>query len=320
MEKKKHHYISQTYLRGFSAAKAEPFYVASIDLKRKKAIAPSNTAGLGAVRYFNRFDAEGVDPQIIEDSLSEFEGGIRPAIEAIDKTGKFEGEARNTLLNLMAMFSIRIPKSRRMMDGFKEKVLLMMAKTFFTQYDSWEDAKDFIKESGAPISDEESFDYMKDLFERGDCSLKFPREEAICSEFKLLEPQLKRLAERKWSLLRTASPNRGFVTSDAPVVVGWNDPSKVPPFLKNSPGFGVKGTFVYFPLNPNLALFGEYEAEPSCNEVDCAYVSRLNSLLIQDAHDFIYHSGNGFQFMVNGEHILEGSQLLEELSMIESVR
>ena len=318
MEKKNHHYISQVYLRGFSDSNINPYRVAAIDLKRKKQLPPQTPRNLGSLRFFNRFDADGIDPQAIEDMLGKFEGKVAPAIAEIERSNFFEGNAGNTVLSLMTLFSVRVPKTRNAFAELMEQSLLLLAREDFGKYDNWEQMKEALTDPGCPIEDEESFEYLRDLFFRDECRIKFPREAVISLEFSLIGQQFERLSMRNWSIVRPSSFSDRFITSDSPVVLKWLRPDEIPPLFRRSPGYGMRETFVFFPLNSRLAILGKYDSAPEAIECSSEETAEFNSLMIENALDQVYFPKSGFQFKGRGNRLFSASNLLDEIQRLES--
>jgi len=73
---------------------------------------------------------------------------------------------------------------------------------------------------------------------------------------------LKALMARKWEMHAIASEDVGcFVTTDRPVVLTWNNPEKIPPMYRESPGFGMPNTEVLFPITKNLIVIGSFQGK-----------------------------------------------------------
>jgi hypothetical protein len=74
---RKHHFVPQFYLRGFTGDNDQLFVVDRPSEKTFRT-SPKNVA---AERDFNRVDVEGLAPDAIEKALADFEGKVAPALE-----------------------------------------------------------------------------------------------------------------------------------------------------------------------------------------------------------------------------------------------
>jgi len=121
MTARHHHYLSQCYLKGFTKGGGKKSKLAVIDLREKKHFEtiPRN---VGGIRDFNRIDVEGVDQNLLESSLAEFEGMAAAALRRLDKGEKFDGDVKGLILNLIAMLAIRSPEMREHWRGFMAQI------------------------------------------------------------------------------------------------------------------------------------------------------------------------------------------------------
>ncbi|MCY9865092.1 DUF4238 domain-containing protein [Vibrio coralliirubri] len=106
-EPRKHHYISQCYLRNFTLNKN--IYV--LDGKLRKSFS-TNTGNVCSLRDFNTIYENGERVQTLENAQSQFEDVAAKAISKVINGEEFSGSVRDTLLELMAMFHVRNPVQR----------------------------------------------------------------------------------------------------------------------------------------------------------------------------------------------------------------
>jgi hypothetical protein len=120
-EARKHHYISQFYLKGFgkSGSKKPPITVTTLHDKKYFTTTSNN---LASVRDFNRINVPDLRADYVETALSEFEYKAANAIREIHTTKKFEGENRTLVLQLIAMFHSRNPTQRENIKDFMGRV------------------------------------------------------------------------------------------------------------------------------------------------------------------------------------------------------
>ena len=69
---RKHHYLSQCYLKGFAQLEGKNWQTWVLDLKEKRQFR-TNIENVAAIRDFNRIDVEGLPPDAIEQAMSSLE-------------------------------------------------------------------------------------------------------------------------------------------------------------------------------------------------------------------------------------------------------
>ncbi|RLA95610.1 MAG: hypothetical protein DRG83_18415, partial [Deltaproteobacteria bacterium] len=102
-----------------------------------------------------------------------------------------------------------------------------------------------------------------------------------------------------------------FITTDNPVNLSWKEPDKIPPFYRTSPGYGLKGTQVYFPVSKKVALVGEFDGPEGIVDGSRELVALLNSRMLLFTYKQIYSPTLNFYFMGKDGIILDGRSLLK---------
>ncbi len=285
-----------------------------IDLERKKHFEtiPRN---VGGIRDFNRIDIEGIDQNILEKSIAEFESLAAASLRKLDQGGKFEGETRNIILNLIAMLAIRSPEMREHWRKFHEQIAERIMDLILATKERWESQIRQLKESGVAIDGNISYEQMKKFHESKAYRIEVAREHHIWMEFIGIEAILPYLDARNWLLVRSTSNSGPFITTNNPVNLSWKEPDKIPPFYRASPGYGLKGTQVYFPVSKNVALVGEFDGPEAIIDGPRELVAALNSKMLIFTYKQIYSPTLNFYFLGKDDNvILNGRRLLEYVS------
>jgi hypothetical protein len=278
------------YLRGFTGAKGQLY---AIDRPEEKwfRTTPDNVA---KKKHFNRIEVPGMDPNVMEKALSEFEGEVAPALERIKASKSLAvQDDRSLLVNFMAAVALRNPRRR---EDLEKIISLAKRKDFVDRFGTKEKFEATVKEmkakgswnDKAAITFEEMVGGVKE--EDFDAS----KEEIIMAEINQHDPLTERLWHRKWQIVTALAGSGGFVTTDDPVCLRWTD-GKAHGGL--SPGFSVAGTEVIFPLSTNMVLRGTFEGEENAVEADEAEVGKINSLVISNAENQVYAHDHSFKFM-----------------------
>lgn len=122
MTARRHHYLSQCYLKAFAVARKKSYQTTVFDA-RTRTIYQTNVENVGIVRDFNRIQVENYEPDTIEKALAEFEGELGPALERVITARTMRNnDDRALILNFMCMLAIRTPRLRETMREFTERV------------------------------------------------------------------------------------------------------------------------------------------------------------------------------------------------------
>lgn len=310
MTARHHHYIPQCYLKGFTKDGKKDSQLLAIDFQEKKEFMtiPRN---VGGVRDFNRIDIDGVEQDALEKSLSGFERQVDAALRDLEETLVFEGETRILILNLIALLGIRSPEMREQVRTLHASVAEKIMDLTLASKERWESQIRKMKEAGKVVNESTTYEEAKRFHENKDYKITVAREHAIHMEFVGVDTILPYLDARNWLLIKATEESGPFITTDNPVNLTWKEPDRVPLIFRNSPGYAMKSTQVYFPVSRNLALIGEFDGHEGVMEGSMELVSMLNSKMLMFARSQIYSPSSGFYFRGRDNEILEGSQLLE---------
>ena len=118
---RKHHYVPQMYLSGFTDEKGQCF---AVDASTRASFR-SAPEGISAKRDYNLIEAPGVPPDALEKELGNFEGVIAPGIKRIRETASFgeNGKDREDVINLITLLAVRNPRTRKDMEHLGVNVL-----------------------------------------------------------------------------------------------------------------------------------------------------------------------------------------------------
>lgn len=312
MTARHHHYLSQCYLKGFTKGGAKKSKLAVIDFKEKKRFEtiPRN---VGGVRDFNRIDVEGVDQNELEKLLSQFEGEAARALRNLEKTLQFDGETRTVLINLIALLAVRSPEMREHWRKSRAEIAERIMDLSLATKERWESQIRQMKESGKEVNEEITYEDVKRFHESKEYDITVAREHHIHMEFVGIDAILPYLDGRNWLLIKATDESGPFITTDNPVNLTWKEPDKIPPFYRNSPGYGMKSTQVYFPVSRNLALIGEFDGPEGTINGDKELLSALNSKMLMFTYKQVYCPKIGFYFRGADGEILEGIQVLKHV-------
>lgn len=309
MTARHHHYLSQCYLKGFTGGSSKKSKLTVIDVREKKHFEtmPRNVGGL---RDFNRIDVGG-DQNALEKSLSEFESSAATALRKVEEGADLEGEVRELILTLVALLAIRSPERREHWRQFQAQIVERVMDLTLANKERWESQIRQLKESGKEVNEGVSYEDAKRLHQSKAYTIEVAREHHIHMEFVGVDAIFPFLDQRKWLVVRSTDETGPLITSDHPISLTWKEPEKIPPFYRNSPGYGMKDTRVYFPLSKNLALIGEFDGAEGVVEGTREFIAALNSKVIFFAYSQLYAPKLNFYFCGRHGDLLEGKHLLK---------
>jgi hypothetical protein len=304
--KSNHHYIPQFYLRGFSAGTGRQAQVFVFDSGTKKSFT-TLIRNIGSRRNFNRVEAEGVGPNSIEDAIAKTEGDIAPFLQQIIKAQAFQtAEHFNSVLNLMALMSVRNPRLRSSLSDFHKEIAERIMGISVSKREIWESQIEQMRKSGVPLMESVTYEDMKRFHEEKRYEILIDQTHLINLELKMVEPVLEQLSRRSWCFV--CSPkNHQFITCDDPTVLSWTEKVRHPnPW---SPGHGLKNTVVMFALSPELALVGLFEKIPKKIDYQPEQVAAFNAAVARQSRNQIYARDGGFMIQLKGRQFVRGDDL-----------
>lgn len=312
MTARHHHYLSQCYLKGFTKNGAKKSKLTVVDLRQKKQF-ETTPRNVGGIRDFNRINVDGYDQNFIEERYAVFEGGVAGALQKIEKDHLFEGETKSLLLNLLALLAVRSPQMRENWRGFQAKIAEQVMSLTLETKERWESQIQKLRDSGKEVNEDVTYESVKEFHESKEYNITLSREHHIHMEFIGIDAILPLLEGRKWALIKSTLDTGPFITTDKPVNLMWKEPEKIPPFYRNSPGYGMSDTQVYFPISKNLALIGEFDGAEGVFDGTVDLVSALNSKMLWYTYNQLYTPSINFYFNGRNGELLLGNQVFKQI-------
>lgn len=272
------------------------FQVQVYDRETRKVFATA-IENIGKERDFNTVQFEGVEPDALEGGLAKFEGELAPALERTIAASTFPSDDDKAyVLNLVGLFTLRNPRWRETMRQFREDVAFKTMDLVLASKERYEAHVARARRDGfiGPDASDISYEEMKALCDARAFRVEVPNEMHVQTEFEGFDTLLPYLFRRKWVFLRASASSGGFVTSDHPVNLVWSDPIRAGQFY--SPGFGLKGTEVLFPLSSRLAMIGAFDVENATINASDEMVAHFNGAAISMAARQVYARDHNFQY------------------------
>ena len=284
-EARHHHFIPQAYLQGFATQRGKgqkkQWFTFVSDFREKRSY-DTNVRNVCGERDFMRFEVGGHPPTKLEHELGHFEGKACAAIRRVVETGKFEGEDKIIVLNLMALLAVRHPERRENFRDFEERVAKKVMSAALSKKEYWESEMARLSDKTGKTYDT-SYEEVKARHDRGGFRIEVPRERLIGTELMLLDTVLELLFKRKWTLYTTTGEHEHFITTNNPVVLSFLEPEKVPEHMRYSPGHGLPNTEVCFPLTKHGFLVGRWDRGGHTEAAKPTFVAIRNRHMIWHA-------------------------------------
>jgi hypothetical protein len=297
---RRHHYVPQCYLKGFSVPRKKMPQVVVFDRLHGRSF-QTGIDNVAAIRDFNRVDLDGYDPNVFETQLAAFETELADALVRIIEAKSISAdEDRTYLLNLVALLALHNPRWREMRRRFQEQIAKAMMGMIVSTPERYAATLKEAKEAGHTFPDS-AVDYqaMRDFVRDGAFTIEVPNEHQLATEIDGIDHILPLLVERRWVLLVAPEGSGGFITSDHPVCLMWSNPdARAKSF--HGPGFGLKNTQVIFPISTSLAMVGTFEGNPGVMSPNENFVAAINGTVAHFAERQAFARDLHFRYSVSG--------------------
>ncbi|HMJ41342.1 MAG TPA: DUF4238 domain-containing protein [Pseudolabrys sp.] len=298
MVARRHHYVPKCYLKSFSLnnGRNKKFQLLVFDAASKKRFVTASE-NVALERDFNTIDLDGHPPDAFENAMASVESEISSAVAHIVETKPLASENdRTLLLNLIGLLHVRNPRLREITRSFRERVAQRILDIALSSREMWDSQMKKAKNAGAMAQDADTdYDKMKKSYSPANYKIEIPSEEHVRSEMDTFNHALPFLFERKWVLVKAPEDSPGFVTCDHPVSLTWSEPQ----FGRIPLGLRTKGTEIFFPISPNLAVVGAFELENGEADFNDEQVASSNGTTILNAHRQVYAGRDDFRYQID---------------------
>ena len=305
---RKHHYVPQCYLKGFSINRNNPkLYVVDINERRAFTTAPTNIA---AERDFHKIDLDNVPSDAVENSLAQFESELSKALGRIISSYSISDKNDRALLfNLLGLLAVKTPRLLEMMRDLDERMAKVIGDLVTSTPEIWESQINQAKANGFIKNDADtSREKMKEFLRRGEWKVEVDPGQHLHREFKTFDKILPYIFCRKWVLLKAPPDTTGFISSDHPMCLMWSDPKRYNSI--GGPGLGLLDTNIIFPVSNELALVGAIEGDEVGLEASEMQISAINGIIIMNAERQVYARDSDFAYVINSNgKIMRGDSL-----------
>lgn len=282
---RKHHYVPQFYLAGFTDNKTSEGNLHVVDIEHQKmwVAKPKDTAHQ---RDFHRIDiGPDSDPMGIEKALGVLEGRWSTAVRHVVEENRIPGadeEIFGDLMMFIAFLHVRVPRIRETIDDFLARV---KKKEKFAQRQ--------LAAEGKPVEFVSNWAELDQTWH-----VQVMIENAI-----LVAPYL---WQRKWNLWAGGVEPYDLICSDSPVALthlGTNG-------RRQPAGFATPNTIVSLPLNRHMAMVSGLEFDVGRHPLGQVQAAQVNTSTGMYARQ-LYCPRPDFVWLRNDGRICGKSELLK---------
>lgn len=280
---KRHHYLPQSYLEGFTRDGLLAVYDREKDEVRVQQ--PINTGVIG--HFYTLEDSEGRKRFELEEMFSELEGKVAPVLKKLAQRKNISGDERSDMAIYVAMATFRTPDIIDSLKAFNSGLVGDMAKQMFSDV---EQVKENLRGApDAPTNESELEKEAKDLvgFAQSDTyHVVTDHKWAVSMAVRMALQIAPILAGRNWLVTHCPHENQSYITSDAPAIL-----TTVTPRENSFYGIGYanEDALVVFPLTHSclLVIYGSDGGfthltanKMQCRHINMALADRCQRFLI----------------------------------------
>ncbi len=210
---------------------------------------------MGGARDFNRASIPGKPPDVVEKVMSEAETEINIALTAAHAGPNWSNDTLGWILYLIALMMVRSQQQRENRRRPVAQIAEMLLENMLDTPERWDASKPVPAPDG-PLPPNMSYEEAKHFRDSGAYRIELTTERHVLDEMEQVKAILPLLANRTWTRFTAPLVSGLFITTDNPVVLSYNDPEKIPPFYRQSPGPAHPDTSLYFAVSKCLFLLG----------------------------------------------------------------
>lgn len=299
---RKHHFLPQFYLEGFTANGKKDEFLHVIDLRSGKQwpARPSNVAfqvDLHTVKW------DGDPYQLEKDLAAGIENVLSPILKKVlAEEALPKDRTIDHISDLVAMLAARVPSEIEAPVRFQRSMFMMHMRAQLASEETW---VRFCKEDGAPNMLYADALKCPAAFESGDVRMVLNNNVLMKKMLEAMDRIRRLLDWRRWTLI-TAPSGVHFLCSDRPVHLSWA--SEMPAECR--PDCASPGSWIFLPLSRSIGLIGVLEPGGQSGQVNLETVAMLNGLVIGQTARQVYSPFEDFNWCLSDRKLLNAADLV----------
>lgn len=223
---RKHHYVPQFYLAGFTKndSKDGDLFVFDKDRRKSWKSTPRKSAHQ---RDFYAIDGSvDGDPMTIEKKFAHFEGQWNTALQQIFKTETIpEDESFGDLMMFIAFMAVRVVRFRDFYSDAVDRMSKLQIQTQLATEAGKASFRKIIEEQSGPLSDD-VFEQLVKFGVSDDYEISFDQTYHVQEMLRMGITLAPALSKRQWQLWKVKDDAPDLICSSSPVAATW---ATVPP-------------------------------------------------------------------------------------------
>lgn len=286
---RRHHFLPQGYLAGFTDTGRKDGSLHVLDLKARRSFR-TTPLKVAVEKDFKRIDIEGKPLDAIESALAPIEDRAIQAIRRVVESGEFPNDSdHNLILNLLSLVLAQNPKSRRSLNRMRTHEADEKLKWLVASQVNWEHHLSLARKAGEELKGDLSYERAREFVEERRYTIDFGNEGTLREEFHAQEELLSALGKRTWTVLLAPEGGPCFISSDYPFSLVMEHG------FQGRPTFLTENTELFFPLSKTVGFIGVLgnPLSPVVN-VPARAVAIMNSRVLRQTDQRLFLSENSF--------------------------
>lgn len=287
--------VLECYLSGFTPDRDKNSQLFVVDSAVEHAFV-TTPRDLAAERKFKRTEVDGDDPSPMNLSYAQFESELAPALARMNSRGDFSDDAdRALILRLIAQLAVFSSDRAELLRQYKAETGRRLSEFAIANRQGWELQKQKAVEAGIEGAADLAYEELRNFVERNDEAIAAHTTGHLERDLQSVTTVYNLLDRRSWIVAKAAPGSGGFIMSDRPATLSWDDMEMEAGFY--APGFGLQGTSVFFPLTTDLIMRGRFDGRAGTLELPIASVAGINARTIFYAGHQVYADTDSFRFL-----------------------
>jgi hypothetical protein len=243
---------------------------------------------------------------------AQFESELIAAVTRLDRRGDFSDDAdRGLILRLIAQSAVFYGDCGEVLHRARQRHVRRLRELAIADRQGWESQKKKAAAAGIEGAESLTYEELSSFLERDGETIAAHTIGHLARDLRSVNTVYNLLQRRSWMVGKAAHDSGGFITSDRPVTLSWDDKEMEDGFY--APGFGLRGTTIFFPLTKGLVLRGRLGARVGTVELPVASVAAINSRTVFHAGRQIYAETEAFRFLDEHLAVRHGEEFLPTL-------
>ena len=294
---RRHHYVPQFYLAGFTATGTSNGTLHVFDREQQKSW-PSTPRATAHARDYHAVDlGSGQDPMFVEKTMAVCEGKWATVLKAVVESRTLpQDDSLGDLLAFVAFLAVRVPRIRNQVADFIDRASKAELRSTFGTPEGRDRFRAVIAQHCQTLPESERLKIerilrddpnltdMADYVNSDRYTVSYDQTWDVHTMVQMAITLLPVFGQRQWAIWPVAPDATSLICSDAPVSLTWTQEVAGP----YPPGFGLPNTLITVPLNARMVLASTFEPLKAVT-LDQARVAQVNSRTGMFANQLFSH-------------------------------